>query len=163
MQVRLTNDSGVRRRSGAGVGTKRSSGSDGAGATTPVSAERSPFLDILEEVIPSNRPESRDLHALWKSLPETERELLEHPSNANLARYRELVFAIARQTLRQNTRIKKIRRKNRKGELVELSVVEFIDDRLQRMAAMMSAPGNSAFFMLKTVEEIRGALLDVRE
>ena len=44
-----------------------------------------------------------------------------------------------------------------------MSVVEFIDERLQKMAHMMTAPGNSAYFMLKTVEEIRGILLDVRE
>jgi len=38
-----------------------------------------------------------------------------------------------------------------------------IDERLQKMALMMQARGNSAFSMLRTVEEIRGILLDMRD
>ncbi|MEQ9365264.1 MAG: DUF327 family protein [Leptospirales bacterium] len=171
MQVRLTTDQ-PRRRTSEGPGRRKTSasgsglGASGTGESTAagaVEAVRSPFLQILDEILPAGQVGAADLHQLWKQLPELERELLDHPSNANLSRYKELVIAIARETLRKNTRVKKIRRKNRKGEMIELSVVEFIDDRLQKMAHMMTAPGNSAYFMLKTVEEIRGALLDVRE
>ncbi|MCR9142554.1 MAG: YaaR family protein [bacterium] len=168
MQVRLTTDSPRRKPTGrTRAGSSESGlGASSAGSTSaaaPVEAVRSPFLQILDEILPVHQTGTADLHTLWKQLPELERELMDHPSNANLARYKELVIAIARETLRKNTRVKKIRRKNRKGEMIELSVVEFIDDRLQKMAHMMTAPGNSAYFMLKTVEEIRGALLDVRE
>lgn len=165
MQVRLTTDGPARRRTGVADAKKRSASGAGRASSSgeSVDAVRSPFLQILDEILPPSRLESRDLHQLWEQLPDLERELLDHPSNANLARYKELVIAIARETLRTNTRIKKIRRKNRKGELIEMSVVEFIDERLQKMAHMMTAPGNSAYFMLKTVEEIRGILLDVRE
>lgn len=166
MQVRVTNDPATQRRKPlrkSGAGASGTSGSSSAGATAAVAADASPFLQILEEVVPSGQVGTADLHELWKDLPDAERELLEQPSNANLARYKELVIAIARETLRKNTRIRKIRRRNRQGEVIELSVVEFIDERLQKMANMMTAPGNSAYFMLKTVEEIRGALLDVRE
>ncbi len=168
MQVRVTNDApsrrpaGRRRTDASGSGSS-SRGTGAATATGAVEPVRSPFLQILDEILPAGAVGAADLHELWHKLPDIERELLDHPSNANLARYKEVVIAIARETLRRNTRVKKIRRKNRSGELIELSVVEFIDERLQKMAHMMTAPGNSAYFMLKTVEEIRGALLDVRE
>ncbi len=143
-------------------------GSSGAGRATPSAPAASPaapnnFQQILDEVLPASRPASHDLKQLWSELPEAERALIEKQSDQNLARYRELVRAIARETLKQNVRLKKIRKRNRHGDEIELSVVEFIDDRLQRMANLIHAPGNSAFQILKAVEEIRGILIDVRE
>ncbi len=163
MQVRTlsTNDRELRRRTGKS-GTREGSAASRTSATAPV--QKSPFEEILDEVLPAERAGApNDLHSLWKSLPDAERELMDHPSNANLYRYRDLVIAIARETLRRNARVKKLRRRNRHGDVIELSIVEFVDERLQKMANLMHAPGNSAFLMLKTVEEIRGALLDVRE
>ena len=154
MQVRLTTDTNYRRSKGGSI--SRPEKSEGVA--------RSPFLQILDEVLPPEKVGADgDLHELWQELPDVERELLNHPSNENLRRYRDVALGIARATLRRNARVKKIRRRNRKGEMIELSLVEFVDDRLQKMAHMLSAPGNSAWFMLKTVEEIRGMLLDVRE
>jgi hypothetical protein len=127
------------------------------------SLDKTPFQQILDDILPPERIDARDLNHLWSDLPEAERQLLAKASEENLKRYRDLVFAIARETLKRNTRIKKIRRKTRSGDTVELTVVEFLDDRLQKMANLIHAPGNSAFQMLKTVEEIRGALIDVRE
>lgn len=158
-----SNDRDVRRRTGkAGAGAREGASTSSVASTAPV--QKSPFEEILDEVLPAERTGATgDLHSLWKSLPDAERELMNHPSNANLYRYRDIVIAIARETLRRNTRVKKLRRRNRHGDVIELSVVEFVDERLQKMANLMHAPGNSAFLMLKTVEEIRGALLDVRE
>ena len=162
MQVRTTNE--APRRSRSGKSGTRKKGAAGAGAALAgIEAARSPFQQILQEVLPAESAQQRDLQELWQELPDTEKELLEHPSDRNLRRYRELVIKIARATLQQNTRVRKVRRRNSRGETVELSVVEFINARLQKMAETILHPQNSAFHLLKTVEEIRGVLLDVRE
>lgn len=125
--------------------------------------EKSGFLEILEEVLPPEDAASYDLHGLWSALPDAERQLLDHPSAENFARYRELIKGIAAATLKKNTRVRTLTRRGRKGQDVQLQVVEVIDQRLQQMAIMMQSQRNSAFVMLKTFEEIRGLLLDVRE
>ena len=142
-------------------GAKRSEKSGETGGAA--SATRSPFMQILEEVLSPDAADTGDLRELWSQLPDAERELLEHQSDANLRAYREIVRAIAAASLKKNMHVKKIRRKNRAGEMVELSIVQVVDERLQKMALMMQSPGNSAFQMLRAVEEIRGMLIDTRD
>ena len=125
-------------------------------------AVRSPFQLILEEILPPEQ-ENLDLHSLWSRLPDLEKDLIAKPVQENLDTYKDAVRKIARETLRKNVRVKKLRRKNRRNEIVELNVIEILDDRLQKMALMMQSPANSAFTLLKTMDEIRGILLDVRE
>ncbi|MCB1309625.1 MAG: DUF327 family protein [Leptospiraceae bacterium] len=155
MQVRLTTDTDYRRNRTGKARTENRSGS--------ATESRSPFQSLLEEVLPPDDNEAVDLHRLWEKLPDAERDFLANPTDAHLETYREVVKNIAAITLRRNTRVQKVKRRNRNGEMVELSVLEIIDERLQKMAHLMQSPGNSAFQLLKTVEEIRGILLDVRE
>ncbi len=156
MQIKITSDPLNRKRSEA----RKSSRPE---KSESVDLKKSPFLEILEEVLPQERAENRDLHQLWRDLPGAEKQLINHPSDENLKLYRELVIGIARATLDHNVRVKKMRRKNSQGETVELNVIEVIDSRVQKMAIMMHSRGNSAFHILKTVEEIRGILFDARE
>lgn len=156
MQIKITNDPLFRKKA-----ESRKSGR--AESSAAAGEKKSPFLEILEEVLPQDRVENRDLHELWRDLPDAEKDLINHPSEENLRRYRDLVVGIAKATLARNVHIKKMRRKNSKGETVELSVVEVVDQRIQKMAIMMHSRGNSAFNILRTVEEIRGILFDARE
>ncbi len=153
MQVKLTTDTNFQKRD-----KKKSSP-----VSSPDAPSRSPFLTILDEVLPSHQEESRDLHQLWSQLPDLEKELLDNPSEANLTAYRETVRSIARQTLDRNVKLKKIHRRTRLGETVELNAIQVLDDRLHRMALMMQSRNNSAFQLLRQMEEIRGLLLDLRE
>ena len=155
MQIKVTNDPLFSKKA-----DKKAGRTEKTGATDP---KKSPFLEILEEVLPQERVENRDLHELWSGLPEAEKDLINHPSEENLKRYRELVIGIARATLARNVHVKKLRRKNSHGETVELNVVQVVDQRIQKMAIMMHSRGNSAFNILRTVEEIRGILFDARE
>ena len=157
MQIKVTNDPVYRKRPESRKSGKSESSKDVTGE------KKSPFMEILEEVLPQDRVENRDLHDLWAELPDAEKELLNHPDDENLRRYRELVIGIAKATLDRNVRVKKLRRKNSQGETVELNIIEVIDNRIQKMAIMMHSRGNSAFNILKTVEEIRGILFDARE
>lgn len=159
----IVRESGVAGNGQVAGGRRKRSEARKTGAGAGAVQEKSPFQQIIDEVLPSDGPEGAELNQLWRELPLAERDLLDHPSNENLARYKDLVFDIARETLRRNAKVVKLRRRNSKGEMVELSLVEFVDLRLQKMATIITSSGNSAFQLLKTVEEIRGALLDVRE
>lgn len=121
-----------------------------------------PFIEILNNILPPDDVDSYDLNVLWSELPGAERRLLDSPGDENLTVYRDIVKRIAAATLKKNVRVKKLKRKNRRGETVELSVIEIIDERLQKMALLMHSGRNSAFALLKTAEEIRGLLLDIR-
>ncbi|MBL8021267.1 MAG: DUF327 family protein [Leptospirales bacterium] len=157
MQVRLKTETEIKRR---GLGTNRPSSS---GSTAGISSERSGFLDLLAEVIPANSPEQSSLQGLWAQMPEAERDLLQNQSQDNIARYQELIRSIARQTLEQNVRVDKLMGRGRLTKTEkELSTIRILDERLQQMAILMQAPGNSAFALLQKLAEIRGMLMDMR-
>ncbi len=139
--------------------------SEGAadGAARVEGEKRTPFTEILAEVLPPLDSANEDLHQLWSDLPQAERDILETPSAQHFAAYRELVRRIAAATLRRNARVRTMVRRGTRGTELKLSVVEFIDERLQKMAVMMHSPRNSAFALLRAFEEIRGLLLDVKE
>lgn len=152
MKVRLQTDTDYRKK------TREK------GASSAVPAEKaSSFLEVLEEILPSHLEKNQSLHDLWSVLPDVEKKLIEKPVKENLNEYKRLVREIAEKTLKNNTRVKKIYSKNRRNEKVEHSVVEFIDRRVQAMAVMLHSSENSAFSILKSMEEIRGILLDLKE
>ncbi len=124
--------------------------------------QTSSFQVMMDEVLPLNEDSNIDLNRLWKALPQTERTLLEYPSPENLKIYQKLILQIANTTIKKNTLIRKMKKiRPNKGNQVELSVVSFIDKRLQNMANIMHSPKNSAFTILKNIEEIRGMLRDI--
>ncbi len=154
MQVRVTTDAEV-------ADIRRKSTAKKSPRSSAVHPERSPFLSILEEVLPGDSANG-PLQTLWENLPGLERDLLDHPSNENFRKYRETVTEIAKETLRINVQAKKLQFKRRSQEY-EHTVIHVIDQRLQKMALVMLSRDNSAFALLKSVEEIRGLLLDMRE
>ena len=156
MQIRLTSETDLRRRNTQ----KTAASSSSRGGQAP---KASSFQNIMDEVLPPDLEANLDLNRLWKELPQAERGLLGHCSQENLERYRKIVIQIARMTLKKNVSLKKITQRKPHGKIIELSVVEYIDERLQKMLALLRAPQNSAFAMLKSIEEIRGILMDIRQ
>ncbi|MDH5654381.1 MAG: YaaR family protein [Spirochaetia bacterium] len=152
MQVKILTETDYRKKT---INKRKSSAS-----VQPLSENS--FLNILEEVLPSSLDENKSLHELWSILPDAEKDLIETPSNENLNHYKDVVRQIASQTISMNVRLKKIYRKNRNNEKVELNVIEYLDSRIQKMAVMMQSSGNTAFNILKTLDEIRGILLDLK-
>jgi hypothetical protein len=157
MIVKLTTDTDYKNREA------RARRSKGPGGSSSVEKSKSPFLEILDEILPASIDQNRDLHDLWSDLPGLERDLIDHPSEENLNIYRETVRLIARMTLDKNVRVAHIYRKNRHNEKIELNLIEIVDDRLHKMALMMRSSSNTAFSILKTLDEIRGLLLDSRQ
>lgn len=153
MQVKLTTDTDYRKRL---IEKKKAS------SVSTVTRDKSPFLEILEEILPSTESDSHDLNQLWAGLPDAEKDLIQNQSPRNLTAYRSLVKEIAARTIEMNVRINKVRKKGRRDDF-ELTTVHIIDDRLHKMAMVMQSPNNSAFSILKTLDEIRGLLLDLKK
>jgi uncharacterized protein YaaR (DUF327 family) len=154
MQIRTVNDNDIRRKN------VRSGKSSGSTAASSQKTEKSGFESLLEEVLPPDQEHTADLHQLWSELPDAEKKFLEKPTDANLKTYKKIVLAIAKKTLEENVQVTKIYKKSRSGEKVELSIVEYVDERIQKMAQVMHSEGNSAFRLLRYLDEIRGMLLD---
>lgn len=152
MQIHLTTDTEWNRRKLRKHGVANSSSVE----------TQDPFHSILNEILPMQEEVNVDLNRLWKELPIAEKSFLRNPKQENLEHYRKIVVEIAKETIRKNTCLRKLKKKNSKGDLVELNLVEFIDIRLQKMVLLIHSPQNSAFALLRTIEEIRGILLDAR-
>lgn len=156
MQIRTTTDRDVRFR------RNRKLHPDGSAVSAvAVESEVSGFQEILNTVLPAHEEQTRDLHKLWSSLPGAERLLIENPSPENLRRYREIVKGIAREILNNNMKVAKLKRRVR-GNDVELNILQIIDDRLHRMMMALQSKSNTAFQILRNLDEIRGMLINLR-
>lgn len=118
------------------------------------------FSLLLDEVLPDETDKPVNLNLLWSDLPEIEKNLLDHPSSKNIKEYKTLVYKIAREILDRNVRVQTLKRKNSRGEWVELNLLEFLDMKLKKMAEIVFNPSLPAFHLLKTTEDIRGILID---
>ena len=156
MQVRTNYGDDLKR-----TGSRKGHKSTATGWSTE--SKSSPFLDILNEVLPAETADAADLNRLWSELPDAEQGLLNHPSQENLLYYKELVRKILSATLKLNTRVEIVNRKGKgTGEKVELRYVKIIDERIDQMAGLIRSKRNAAFGLLKALEGVRGILLDLR-
>ncbi len=164
MKVKSSSDSpGASRGASASHSTAGRAQSAHAGTSRPLERAESPFQKVLNEVLPPQSQAGTDLNQLWSQLPDAEKALIELATEENLNRYRNLVKNIASATISTNIQLKKMKRRNRNGDDVELSVLRFVDERLRAMVAMLHSPRNTAFQMMKSMDEIRGILLDVKD
>ena len=118
------------------------------------------FLEILEQIVPSSREETREINELWQKLPDIEKNFLKEPNRHNLETYKSLVKDITNAILKSNTHLVQARQRGRMDKKV-LMTVKVIDDNIQILAMTMLNPANSAFSLLKQIEKIRGLLLDL--
>ncbi|MBE7440100.1 MAG: DUF327 family protein [Spirochaetales bacterium] len=153
MQIKIQPDLPFKGKSVRADASRKSSKS-----SPPATDGSSSFLSVLEEVLPSKEPANHSLQELWSILPQTEKEFLEHRTEEKLAAYKDLVVAIARQTLERNLRVAKIKRQRPGHDEKELTVVRILDQKLARMLELIRSPENSAFALLREMEEIRGLL-----
>jgi uncharacterized protein len=131
-------------------------------SSAPVSQKDSSFLEILEQIVPSSREETREINELWQKLPDAERNFLQEPNRKNLETYKELVKDITNAIIKSNTSLVQARQRGRMDKKV-LMTVKVIDENIQLLAMTMLNPANSAFGLLKQIEKIRGLLLDLNK
>ncbi|EKP12545.1 YaaR family protein [Leptospira borgpetersenii] len=126
-------------------------------------ATSSSFLDILEEIVPSDLETTKDLNSLWRDLPHIEKKFLDLPSIGNLEIYQKHIKSITKAVIDQNMRVETLA-KRMKGETKKIyHVVKIIDEKIQILAELIMNEGNSAFKLLKSLTDIRGLLLDIQE
>lgn len=143
--------------------SKSSLGAKKSESSTPLTNHKPEFLELLESIAPKNKESTRDIHDLWKELPGIERDLIDNKSPANLERYKNQVKALLLAILNSNTKLKTqftpIKNSSSKKEFTH---VEILDDKLKLLAETISHPHNSAFQILKSLDNIKGFLLDIQ-
>ncbi len=119
------------------------------------------FLDILESIVPSNHENTRALNELWKDLPELEKALISNPNHKNLSEYKKHIKQIAELILKKNYKVIQAPTRGR-NDTKDIRYVKIIDEKLDLLANTMFSPTNSAFGILKQLDEIRGLLIDLK-
>lgn len=119
------------------------------------------FLDILESIVPSNQESTRELNELWKDLPDLEKALIANPNHKNLSEYKQHIKQIAELILKKNYKVIQAPARGR-NDTKDIRYVKILDDKLDLLANTMFSPTNSAFGILKQLDEIRGLLIDLK-
>lgn len=143
--------------SGASLGS-------GVGATVAVEEKTTfSFQDLLEEIAPSNSESTRDINFLWRDLPNLERDLIHSRSPQALEAYKEHIRLLITTILAKNTRYHTATTPIRgTTSRKEYPYVEFINNKLKLLAETITHPQNSAFTILKQMDNIKGFLLDIK-
>jgi uncharacterized protein YaaR (DUF327 family) len=119
------------------------------------------FLEILESIVPSGQEATRELNELWKDLPDLEKALIANPNHKNLSEYKNHIKQIAQLILKKNHKVIQAPARGR-NDTKDIRYVKILDDKLDLLANTMFSPTNSAFAILKQLDEIRGLLIDIK-
>jgi hypothetical protein len=122
------------------------------------------FSEILESILPSQNEKTRDLHQLWEELPQLERKLIETKGEIELNQYKNHVRNIFKLALDKNTKVITHNYKVKKPEgtyTKTLYTVKHLDDKLKLLTETILNPSNTAFHIMKQLDDIRGLLVKV--
>ncbi|TGL15158.1 YaaR family protein [Leptospira meyeri] len=131
------------------------------GSFGSVDESKQSFLEILESIVPSGKEETRELNELWKDLPDLEKDLIKDPNHKNLESYKKHIKQIAELILRKNYKVMQAPQRGRNDQK-DVRYVKVVDEKLDLLAKTMFSPNNSAFVILKQLDEIRGLLIDLK-
>jgi uncharacterized protein YaaR (DUF327 family) len=123
--------------------------------TAGVSKSGSAFSSQLVRVVADDFQGTMD--ALLDELGHQEKRFLDSQSLYELARYKGLVQKILRHITEEGFTIKSMKPTRRHG--LELRIVQDIDARLLEIKNAITT-SNRAFDLMKSIEEIRGLILD---
>ncbi|MCU0823300.1 MAG: YaaR family protein [Leptospira sp.] len=126
-----------------------------------VDESKQSFLEILESIVPASEENTKELNELWKDLPDLEKKLISDPNHKNLNEYKEHIKQIASLILKKNYKIQQAPLRGRNDQR-DIRFVKIVDEKLDILARTMFSPSNSAFTILKQLDEIRGLLIDVK-
>ena len=140
--------------------SSRKQASDKLKDTNSIHANQT-FFDILESIVPSTEEGTRELNELWKDLPDIEKALIANPNHKNLREYKEHIKQIAKLILKKNHKVIQAPTRGR-NDTKDIRYVKIVDEKLDILANTMFSPTNSAFNILKQLDEIRGLLIDLK-
>ena len=96
---------------------------------------------------------------LMRDLRDHERRFMDSQSQYDMARYKALVQKILKSILEESVEIKTVRR-FRRDNRADFTVAEIVNQKLLELSRSVTA-GSPAFKLMKTMEEIRGLILDM--
>lgn len=99
------------------------------------------------------------IEGLMSDLSEQEKRFLDRQTPYELNRYKALVKEILKTILEGSLRVTPLKRQRR--DRADFAIIEEINSKLLAMSEAVTR-NNRAFDLLKTVEEIRGLLLDLQ-
>jgi len=97
---------------------------------------------------------------MMNDLAEQEKRFIEEQSMYQMNKYKSMVKSILKMLLDSDTSVETLQRRRR--DRADFVIIDKINDRLDLIATTISQKSNKAFNLLKTIEEIRGLLLDLR-
>ena len=115
------------------------------------------FKTQLESVL--NHEFEGSIDALMDELREQERRFVDLPNLYEMNRYRSLVQKILKEIGNESFNIKEINARSRHTEKI-YTIVETVNDKLLELSSAITK-GSPAFALMKTMEEIRGLILDL--
>ncbi len=123
----------------------------------PVSGSDKSFSTELANAVAADV--EGDLDDLLSDLRDQEKRFLELQNLYELSRYKALVQKILRTAINEGAKTRKLKRRfmDNRSEFV---VAEIINSKLIELSGQLTR-GNSAFNLMKTIEEIRGLILDL--
>lgn len=123
--------------------------------SSPSDVRRGSFATSLKNTI------EFDIHGtideLLNDLTDQEKRFVDRQTLYELQRYRAVVQKILKTVLDESYRIKVLKRP--KAGRADYVIVQCINDKLETLAAMVAR--SSGFSLLKSIEEIRGLVLDL--
>ncbi|SRR6056297_133327 len=100
------------------------------------------------------------IESMMNDLAEQEKRFVEEQSMYQMNKYKSMVRSILKMLLDSDTSVETLQRRRR--DRADFVIIDKINDRLDLIATTISQKSNKAFNLLKTIEEIRGLLLDLR-
>ncbi|HOM88645.1 MAG TPA: DUF327 family protein [Spirochaetota bacterium] len=128
---------------------KQKKGSKTAGAS-------SSFRTTFEQTIEFSLPET--MEELLNNLKDQEKNFLSDPSMYNMQRYKALIQKIVKILVSEEYTVNVLQRKRR--DRADFIVIQKIENKLE--AITNAYIKNEAFNFLKTFDEIRGLILDLK-
>ncbi len=100
------------------------------------------------------------IEELMNELAEQEKRFVEEQSLYQMNQYKATVKSIMKILLDSDTSVETLQR--RRNDRADFVIVDSINQRLDQIATAITQKNNRAFNLLKTIEEIRGLLFDLR-
>jgi uncharacterized protein YaaR (DUF327 family) len=132
------------------LGGKRTGAAKGAAGAS--------FESILTEAVHTET--DRAVDAAMNDLTEQERRFLDHQNDYELNRYKILLQKILKTLVSDSYRSKVIERRSRNR--ADFLIINQINEKVDSIAKMLVSKDNKAFSLMKTMEEIRGLIYDLR-
>lgn len=129
----------------------------GASRAGSVSQRGISFADTLASAI--NFDFTGTIDELLVELKQQEQQFLNNPTIFEMSRYKAMVSRILKMALEQGAQTAEIRSSSWRGERIS-DIVKIVDAKILELQKTLIA-GSPAFSLMKTMEEIRGLILDI--